>query len=285
MSYINDALHKVQKEKESPYASYGHVLAAQSERPGPGKKRTVLAGLVIILFLAAGSAVWFYLSDNPKTSRTTSPAQYPGDAAALKSVPKLSPAAALQPPVDPPAAPHAVVPSPVAGEKTTAQREAPDLKVKEESRKVVIPEPQPPKEALPQPVPADAGQLYAQALQAQREGRLEDAKELYKKVIQKEPRHLQALNNLGVVYLKMKRYKWAIRRFNDALTVKPGYADAHYNLACLYAQKNDTKQSMIYLKNAVDSNPEVRQWASRDEDLKNLAGLPEFSAIIKERDQ
>jgi len=284
MSYINDALHKIQREKESPYASYGHVLAAQSEKPGPGKKRTLAAGLGILLFLAAGFAVWFYLPDNPKTPRTISPAQHPDDAA-LKPVPKLPAAAAVQPPVAPAASSEGIVPSPVAKENTLAQREASDPDVKGKSRNVVIPASKPPKEALPQTAPADAGKLYTQALQAQREGRLEEAKELYKKVIQKEPRHLQALNNLGVVYLKMKRYKWAIIRFNDALTVKPDYADAHYNLACLYAQKNDTKQSIFYLKNAVDSNPEVRQWASRDEDLKNLAGLPEFDTIIKVRDQ
>ncbi len=284
MSYINDALHKVQKEKESPYASYGHVLAAQSEKRGPGRKLAFAAVMVIILFFAAGFAVWFYWPDNPQTPREISSAQHPGDAA-LKVVPKPPPVTAGQSPVDPAAASESVVPSPAAGERSLAQREAPDLKVKEKSRKVSIPEPKPPKEALPQAAPADVGKLYAQALQAQREGHLEEAKELYKKVIQKEPRHLQALNNLGVVYLKMKRYKWAVRRFNDALTVKPDYADAHYNLACLYAQKNDTKQSIFYLKNAVDSNPEVRQWASRDEDLKNLAGLPEFGNIIKERDQ
>ena len=284
MSYINDALHKVQKEKESPYASYGHVFAAQSEKIGTGRKRTFAAVMVIILFFAAGFAVWFYLSDNSKTPRTISPAQYPGDAA-LKPVPKLPAVAAVQPPVDPVAASAAVVSSPVTRQKTPAQREAPDLNVKEKSQIAAIPEPRLRQEASPQPALADAGKLYAQALQAQREGRLEEAKELYKKVIRKEPRHLQALNNLGVVYLKMKRYKWAIKRFNDALNVKRNYADAHYNLACLYAQKNDTKRSIFYLKNAVDSNPEVRQWASRDEDLKNLTGLPEFDNILKGRDQ
>jgi hypothetical protein len=32
MSYINDALRKVQKEKESRYVAYGHIVSA------PGKK-------------------------------------------------------------------------------------------------------------------------------------------------------------------------------------------------------------------------------------------------------
>jgi len=284
MSYINDALHKVQKEKESPYASYGHVFSAQIEKPGGGRKKVFVAGFVIILFLAAGLAAWFYWPDNPQTPRMAPPAQHL-DALAVLPAPGTPAVVIPKPPVDATAATRAVSPRPVAEEKVSAPGKVPELEVKEKSRNAAIPEPRPHQEALPGPAPADAGKLYARALQAQREGRLEDAKELYKKVIQKEPRHLQALNNLGVVYLKMKRYKWAIIRFNDALNVKRDYADAHYNLACLYAQKNDTKQSIFYLKNAVDSNPEVRQWASQDEDLKNLAGLPEFGNIIKGRDQ
>ncbi len=284
MSYINDALHKVQKEKESPYASYGHVLAAQSAKTGTGRKRVLISGFAAVLFLAAGLAVWQNLPDIPETPRARPPVQHPDGAVAEPLAGIL--AAAIPKTLTESAEPSQTTePRPLNSEMTSALSKVPVPQIKEKSRTAAIPEPRPHREALPGQVPADAGKLYAQALQAQREGRLEEAEELYKKVIQKEPRHLQALNNLGVVYLKMKRYKWAIIRFNDALTVKRDYADAHYNLACLYAQKNDTKQSIFYLKNAVDSNPEVRQWASQDEDLKNLAGLPEFGNIIKGRDQ
>ena len=140
-------------------------------------------------------------------------------------------------------------------------------------------------EASPQPLQFDPESLYAQALQKHREGRLEEAGKLYRQVLKKNPRHLQALNNLGVVHLKLKKYRRAIIRFNDALEIKHNYVDAHYNLACLYAQKNDTKQSLFYLKNAMDINPEVREWAIGDNDLKNLADLPEFNKILQTRDK
>ena len=279
MSYINDALSKIQKEKESPYASYGHVLSAESRKPGTGKKRTFAAILVVVLFLAAGLAAWFYWPDNPKIFRTVPPAQH-ADALAVKPVPGVPAVVIPKPPVDASAETQAMPPDRSTGERTPALSTVPETAVN-----TVIPGPKLKKEALPQPAPVDVRKFYEQALQAQREGRLEEAKELYKKVLQREPRHLQALNNLGVVYLKMKRYKWAIMRFNDALAVKSNYVDAHYNLACLYAQKNDTKQGIYYLKNAVDFNPEVRQWASQDEDLKNLAGLPEFRNIIQVQGQ
>ena len=84
-----------------------------------------------------------------------------------------------------------------------------------------------------------------------------------------------------ILLMKMKRYKWAIIRFNDALTVKPNYADAHYNLACLYARKNDTKNSMHFLKKAIGFNPEAVQWAIRDNDLKTLANLTEFKKLVQ----
>jgi tetratricopeptide (TPR) repeat protein len=72
-------------------------------------------------------------------------------------------------------------------------------------------------------------------------------------------------------------------RFHDAIKIKPDYPDAHYNLACLYAQKNDVPRSLLYLKNAIRFNPEVRKWAKNDGDLKVLANLPEFKKLLEKQ--
>ncbi len=260
MSYINDALHKVQKEKESPYAAYGEIISTEGKKPAAGKKWSSVVGLLIIFFFAAGLVALLYWPDIRKTPRavTLVPAS---DVATTQTVQVMPPADVL---------------------KTPAPRPS---EVKEKKQIAVISGNKIQQEAAPQPALADPGKLFEQALQKQREGRLEEARELYKQVLKKEPRHLQALNNLGVVYLKMKRYKWAIIRFNDALNIQHNYVDAHYNLACLYAQKGDTKQSLFYLKNAMDYNPDVRQWAAQDDDLKNIADLPEFNKILQALDK
>jgi hypothetical protein len=65
--------------------------------------------------------------------------------------------------------------------------------------------------------------------------------------------------------------------------VKYDYPDAHYNLACLYAQKNDAVQSLLYLKNAIRYNPEVRHWAENDGDLQTMADLPEFKKLLEKQ--
>ncbi|MEE9912936.1 MAG: tetratricopeptide repeat protein [Deltaproteobacteria bacterium] len=288
MSYINDALSKVQKERKSPYSEYGDVLSAEGKRPARGRKWVLAAGLMVTVFLAAGLAAWHYWPAPVPASRAASPVLQPvqqPDDVAVPSLPGAPPAAIAKEPAPPPGSAEIAPPAPAPLERAPAAGKSPAPEGKEKKQSAVITGPEPERESSPRPAPADTEKLYGQALQKQREGQLEEAKELYKVVIRREPRHLQALNNLGVVYLKMKRYRWAIIRFNDALNINHNYVDAHYNLACLYAQKNDTKQSLFYLRNAVDLNPEVRLWARQDDDLKNLANLPEFNKILQARDK
>ena len=128
---------------------------------------------------------------------------------------------------------------------------------------------------------AESKALFAQALKLQHEGKLKEAKRLYREVIKIDQNNVQAFNNLGVIHMSQKRYKWAIKRFNDAINVKHNYPDAHYNLACLYAQKNDAARSLLYLKNAVEFNPEVIKWAKDDADLQVLADLPAFKKLLE----
>jgi tetratricopeptide (TPR) repeat protein len=130
---------------------------------------------------------------------------------------------------------------------------------------------------------AEAKILFTQALERQREGKLDEAKKIYRKVVEVDQHNVLAFNNLGVIYMSEKNYKRAIMRFNDALNIKPDYVDAHYNLACLYAQKNDVSRSLFHLKNAIRHNPEVRKWAEKDSDLQVMADLPEFKKLLEKQ--
>ena len=285
MSYINDALHKAQKEKGSPYASYGGIVSAEGKKPGTRRTRDLAIGLIVVFFFAAGLIVWLAWPSVRKTPGAMTLVQSPGVATAQPKQDTPFADARKMPTHRSSASAEVAAPLSTKIEKTPLAGKTPTAEGKEEKQNAVIPDNNIKQEISPQQALVDPESLYKQALQKQREGKLEEAKELYKKVIKKEPRHIQALNNLGVVYLKLKRYKWAIIRFNHALAIKHNYVDAHYNLACLYAQKNDTKQSLFYLKNAIDFNPEVRQWAARDNDLKNLADLPAFNKILQARDK
>ncbi|MBP7341498.1 MAG: tetratricopeptide repeat protein [Smithellaceae bacterium] len=269
MSYINDALHKVQNDKEAPYASWAPPVAAGSPKNRSGRTPALIGAFVALLVLAGGLALWWSTRPEAPAVRPAKTVQRPV-AAATDPAPAALPAAREAKP----AVPAAVVASnPVLPGQTSAVKKAAAAPVR-------TGEPQAGSAA-----PEDAESLYALALEKQREGRLREASRLYRRVLKKEPRHFRAQNNLGVVYLRLGEDRRARICFNDALHIRRDYADAHYNLACLYAQKNDTKQSLFYLKNAVDFNPDVRQWAATDKDLRNIAHLPEFHSIIQARDR
>lgn len=239
MSYINDALRKLQKEKKTRYVAYDHIVSAPGKKSEPPQKWLSIIGILIVFFFAAGMIVLLYGLEDKK----------------VPVIHKIS-----APPVAPP-----VVAEP-----------EPNKKVELKPHKTTA------KARTTQEI-AESKVFFAQALERQREGKFEEAKSLYKKVVKIDPQNMQALNNLGVIYMSQKRYKWAIIRFNDALNIKHDYTDAHYNLACLYAQKNDVPQSLFYLKNAIEFNPEVRQWAKNDGDLKALANLAEFKKLMEKQ--
>lgn len=282
MSYINDALHKVQKEKESLYASSGIFVSSEAKKPDARKKWLPFAILIIIFFFVVGIVALLYWLDVRKTPRTVSIVQSPGIATTqpMKSMPPAS--VPKTPALVPAAQPEIAVPFPVKVEKTPATDNVP-AEVKEKKQNAVIPAGRMKQKASPKPEPADSKMLYAQALQKQNEGKLEEAKALYERVIKADPRHVSALNNLGVIFMNRKMYQQAVISYKKALNIRYNYVDAHYNLACLYAQKNDTELSLFYLKNAINFNPEVRQWAAQDDDLKNLKDLPEYKKIMQAR--
>jgi tetratricopeptide (TPR) repeat protein len=242
MSYINEALRKLQKEKKPRYEAYDHIVSAPGKKSEPAQKWLSIIGILMVLFFASGMMVFLYILEDkrvPVTDKTrTSPVASTTESDIVKK-----PVLIRNPIVEKP------------------QKKAAKVLTKQEI--------------------VQAKELFTQALDRQREGKSEEAKKLYRKVVVIDQYNMQAFNNLGVIYMGEKNYKRAIMRFNNALNIKHDYADAHYNLACLYAQKNDVSQSIFYLKNAIEFNPKVRGWAKNDGDLKVLADLPEFKKLME----
>jgi hypothetical protein len=50
MSYINDALRKVQKEKELRYVAYEHMVSASGRKPDWSRKWLSITGILIVFF-------------------------------------------------------------------------------------------------------------------------------------------------------------------------------------------------------------------------------------------
>ena len=128
----------------------------------------------------------------------------------------------------------------------------------------------------------DKKELYDKALSLQKSDRLLEAKKLYEAVITLDPGYIEALNNLGVIYIHDNNFNAARDVLNKAVRLNPSYVDSYYNLACLNAIKGDIGQGLDYLKKAISLDTNVKEWARKDTDLQRLKASEEFKKIVSE---
>ncbi len=244
MSYINEALKKAQQEKDKSYGKFGYIQASSSTQPNKRPKTRFAVFTAVILITAAALLVieFFYL----RAPGVLNPA---GTQKKMANVPK------------------------------GAQKAAPA-----QQAKAALLEKASQKETRKQPSSVQSEkieQLYQEALLSQANGDLGRAKAKYVEVLKMDVDHVRALNNLGVVYLAMKNRKKALELFRRAALLKKDYADPYYNIACIYAQKNDVEQSIWYLNLAASIDGEVKKWVQKDPDFKKVISSPKFKEIGK----
>ena len=73
--------------------------------------------------------------------------------------------------------------------------------------------------------------LLSEAMNAHQSGRIADAQKLYKALLKQAPAHFPALHFLGLSYFQQGQHDKGIKFIEQALAIKPDYAEAHYNLA------------------------------------------------------
>ncbi len=122
---------------------------------------------------------------------------------------------------------------------------------------------------------------YREALAAQRRGDHKRAEDLYQQALMLDPGHVRALNNLGVLFMDQKKKREAVALFNRAIVLKKDYVDPYYNLACIYARADEIDESIRYLKMAMAIDRDVKNWAVKDADMKNVVASDEFKKIME----
>ena len=256
MSYINEALKKAQREKDALYLKYSGILSSRGKDREIFKGRVFWGALALLtaIFLAFGAYSWLNTPEKQVS------------ASAMKS--------------DERGQPSPIVTSRVStrGNRSSASTSRGNARDQGVAK---IVEPERPVEPSQSERTQDAQTLYERAERFRKQGRLKDAKRFYEEALKLNSRHVDALNNLGVVYLHDKDYSAAQRKFEAITRIEPDDADPYYNLACLHAVKGEQRQSLAYLRKAVSLNPLVRTWAKTDTDLDSLRRVPEFEEIIR----
>lgn len=103
------------------------------------------------------------------------------------------------------------------------------------------------------PYVMDFKNKYATALAAK--GLLPEAEKELKEVLIENPKHVSALTNLGFVKLRQGKAQEAEQLYFKALALDPDYEALLLNIAGLYAYKKDFKQAELYLNKLLKRNP------------------------------
>jgi tetratricopeptide (TPR) repeat protein len=124
---------------------------------------------------------------------------------------------------------------------------------------------------------AEVREMNQRALNAQKSGKTEEAIELYRKVVQLEPRMHQAWNNLGVLYMEQNNYVEAAVALKSAADLEPSDPVPLENLGLAYYRAGFAHKSLEYYLEAMErdeNRPEAyrgafkasEQLGLRDED-------------------
>ena len=99
-------------------------------------------------------------------------------------------------------------------------------------------------------------QIFDLALENQNKKNLIQAKKLYKKVIEIDPKLLEAQYNLGVISEEFKNYDEAIKYFNKVINLNPSFIYSYNNLGLIYNKLGKYKKSIEYLTKLKKLNPQ-----------------------------
>lgn len=113
---------------------------------------------------------------------------------------------------------------------------------------VEAPSPPPPP---PAPDPAD-DLLYRAAREAADRGDLDRATGVYRELLQRNPRHMGARNNLAMVLTALGRYGEAEHGLRGMVELEPTNAEAHCNLGLVISRKGRWVDAIPHLRRAIE---------------------------------
>ena len=92
--------------------------------------------------------------------------------------------------------------------------------------------------------------LYAQ------QNQLQPAAGYLQKAIELHPAYPEALNNLGIVFVRLQNYAKAEEQFKTGIKLAPNNDQSYLNLARLYAMQNDRDKAREVLEELLRIQPQ-----------------------------
>jgi len=93
------------------------------------------------------------------------------------------------------------------------------------------------------------------AIKHHRAGNLQQAEDLYKKILKKQPENVDVLHMLGVVYSDLGNYELAIKHIKKALHYNPTNYHAYYNLGNAFRDNRQPEEAIESYQKTIQLNP------------------------------
>jgi protein O-GlcNAc transferase len=120
-------------------------------------------------------------------------------------------------------------------------------------------------------VTSSVDEAFRQALGAMQAGRVVDAERLFKQVLQAQPRHVPALNLIGILLSSLRRFDEADRYVRMALSEDQSSATAFHNHGLILTAQNRPDEAFEQFSRALHINATVAEtWNGRGAVLNGL---------------
>ena len=83
------------------------------------------------------------------------------------------------------------------------------------------------------------------------------AQHLLNKVIKIDPNHAKAHNNLGAIFQELKKYREAINCYKKAIKINPELPDTYFNLSLLHMNSGKYEEALQYCNQALNLIPQM----------------------------
>jgi len=94
-------------------------------------------------------------------------------------------------------------------------------------------------------------EAFKLALKLHTQGKLDEAKKIYEKILVAKPDHFLSLSNIGIIYSQLKEFNKAIETFNNTIKVNPKFAEAYNNLGIVFYELNDLEKALKSFEEAI----------------------------------
>ena len=91
------------------------------------------------------------------------------------------------------------------------------------------------------------------------QGRLRDAAKSYRRILQVNSQHSEALNLLGVIAGQVEKYADAEKLLNRAIALEPTNPHYHFNLACTARARHRHEVAILHFQEAIKLRPDYVQ--------------------------